>query len=155
MSSSMFTLTDETIDSAALKERLKDDGAGAVLIFEGVVRNHNEGKKVRALSYEACDSLARAEAERLFEEARQRFHIVKCLVVHRLGDLQVGDTAVFVGVSTAHRDQAYAASRFLIDEIKIRLPIWKKEHYIDTSSAWVNCSHQAGEHSHQREHQPC
>jgi len=157
----MFALTNEAIESETLKERLKDDRAGALLIFEGVVRNHNEGKKVSALSYEACESLAQTEAERIFAEARQRFEIVNCIVVHRVGDLQVGDAAVFVGVSTAHRDQAYSASRFLIDEIKKRLPIWKKEHYTDASSAWVNCAHQEADHKHDhrhdqsREHQPC
>jgi len=143
----MFTLTTEAIDTQSLQERLRDNRAGALIIFEGVVRNHNEGKDVKALSYEACESLAKAEAERIFAEAYERFDIVKCLLVHRVGDLQIADAAVFVGVSAAHRDQAYAASRYIIDETKKRLPVWKKEHYTDQSSAWVNCAH--------REHQPC
>ncbi len=137
----MFDLTDKPIDIEALKAAIRDDRAGAVITFEGVVRNHNEGKSVKALSYEAYEPLARAEAERIFAEVRQRFNVIKFVLVHRAGHLQITDVAVFVGVSAAHRDQAYLASRYIIDEAKKRLPIWKKEHYTDASSAWVNCHH--------------
>jgi molybdopterin synthase catalytic subunit len=137
----MFDLTDKPIAVETLKQFLRDDSAGALITFEGVVRNHNEGKSVKALSYEAYEPLARAEAERIFAEVAQRFTIIKSVLVHRTGHLQITDAAVFVGVSAAHRDQAYLASRYIIDEAKKRLPIWKKEHYTDASSAWVNCHH--------------
>ncbi|MBS1995716.1 MAG: molybdenum cofactor biosynthesis protein MoaE [Cyanobacteria bacterium SZAS LIN-2] len=149
----MFELTKKAIDTQALKECLKDDQAGALLTFEGVVRNHNEGKAVSALSYEACDSLAEAEAKRIFAEVKERFQVIKCVLVHRTGLLQIGEAAVFVGVSAAHRDQAYLASRYIIDETKKRLPVWKKEFYCDDSSAWVNCSH--SEHAHADKEKVC
>jgi len=139
----MFDLTDKPIDIETLKDLLRDDRAGALITFEGVVRNHNEGKSVKALSYEAYEPLARAEAGRIFAEVAERFKIIKFVLVHRTGLLQISDAAVFVGVSAAHRDQAYLASRYIIDQAKERLPIWKKEHYTDASSAWVNC------HQHQ------
>src|SRR5471030_1016844 len=141
----MFDLTDQAIDIEKLKAAICDQRAGALLTFEGVVRNHNEGKSVEALSYEAYEPLARAEAERIFAEVAERFNVIKLVLVHRVGLLQISDVAVFVGVSAAHRDQAYLASRYIIDETKKRLPIWKKEHYTDASSAWVNCHHH--EHS--------
>jgi molybdopterin synthase catalytic subunit len=139
-----FELSEAVIDDArilALRAALKNPKAGALVVFEGIVRNHNEGKNVRALAYEGYESLARAEAERIFDEAKEKFAVIDCLAVHRVGELAVGDTAVFVAVSAAHRDAAYLASRYLIDEIKKRLPIWKKEHYLDGSSDWVNCAH--------------
>ncbi len=137
----VFKLTEECIDLESLKAMIRDERAGALITFEGVVRNHNEGKKVTALSYEAYEPLARAEAERIFAEVRQRFDVINFVLVHRVGHLAIADTAVFVGVSAAHRDHAYLASRYIIDETKKRLPIWKKEHYTDESSAWVNCHH--------------
>lgn len=141
----MFDLTDAPIPVDVLKDALRDDRAGALITFEGVVRNHNEGKTVQSLSYEAYEPLARAEAERIFGEVAERFTIIKCILVHRTGHLKISDAAVFVGVSAAHRDQAYLASRYIIDETKKRLPIWKKEHYTDSSSAWVNCHHDHNE----------
>jgi molybdopterin synthase catalytic subunit len=145
----LFELTDRAINCAQLKESLRDDRAGALITFEGVVRNHNEGKNVRALSYEGYEPLARAEAQRIFAEAQEHFKIIKCLAVHRVGELAIGEAAVFVGVAAAHRDEAYQASRYIIDEIKKRLPIWKKEHYLDGSADWVNCSH-----GHNHDHEP-
>ncbi|MBU6450505.1 MAG: molybdenum cofactor biosynthesis protein MoaE [Cyanobacteria bacterium REEB67] len=149
----IFELTDRAIDCEQLKEALRDDRAGALITFEGVVRNHNEGKKVRALSYEGYEPLARAEALRIFAEAQERYQIIKCLAVHRVGELAIGEAAVFLGVAAAHRDQAYQASRYIIDEIKKRLPIWKKEHYLDGSADWVNCSH-GHDQEREYEHKP-
>lgn len=122
----MFELTDQPIDTDTLKKSLGDDRAGALITFEGVVRNHNEGKSVEALSYEAYEPLCRAEAQRIFAEVTERFAVINFVLVHRVGHLHISDAAVFVGVSAAHRDQAYLASRYIIDEAKMRLPIWKK-----------------------------
>ena len=135
----MFSLSTNPIDAALLRQSLQNPGAGALSVFEGWVRNHNEGRRVVLLEYEAFESLAQKEAERIIEEARQRFEILEAVCVHRVGRLNVGDVAVWVGVSAPHRDAAFKACRFLIDQIKTRLPIWKKEHYVDGSSIWVNC----------------
>ncbi|HEY9790944.1 MAG TPA: molybdenum cofactor biosynthesis protein MoaE [Candidatus Obscuribacterales bacterium] len=143
----MFILAKDTIDIESLRLRLDDERAGALATFEGRVRNHNDGRSVTLLEYEAYEALANAEAARILEEARQRFAIYGCLCAHRVGALRIGDVAVFVAVISAHRGEAFDACRFIIDEIKHRVPIWKKEHYTDGETAWVNCAH-SQEHVH-------
>jgi len=106
--------------------------------FEGRVRNHNEGKTVLRLGYQAYAPLALAEGERILAEAQARFAIERALCVHRTGELAIGDIAVWVGVSAAHRDAAFAACRYVIDEIKRRVPIWKNEFYADGASGWLH-----------------
>ena len=135
----MFSLSIEAIDPGTLRQSLNNRSAGALSVFEGWVRDHNEGRPVIALDYEAFESLANKEAERIIEEARERFEILEAVCVHRVGRLNVGDLAVWVGVSAQHRDAAFKACRYLIDAIKERLPIWKQESYADGSSVWVNC----------------
>lgn len=135
----MFSFSDERIRVEELRSSLDNPRAGALTAFEGRVRNHNDGRSVLALSYEACESLATREADRIIAEAKERFAIYDALCLHRVGDLTVGDIAVWVGVTAAHRDTAFGACRYIIDQIKIRLPIWKKESYSDGSSEWVNC----------------
>ncbi len=137
----MFKFAAEKIEIEPLKKSLEDDRAGAVVCFEGIVRNHNEGKAVVALEYEAYETLGTTEAEKILAEARTNFGILNAVCVHRVGELKVGDMAVFVAVTSAHRHEAYQASRYIIDEIKTRLPIWKKETYASGSSSWVNCQH--------------
>ena len=141
MAESFFELLDTPIDPAAMRDRVRDLSSGGYVAFEGWVRNHNEGKAVDRLSYEAYASMARAEAERIMAEALERFEVKRVGAVHREGDLELGDMAVWVGVSAAHRAAAFEACRYVIDEIKARLPIWKKEHYSDGTSEWVLCSH--------------
>ncbi len=138
----MFSLTDQSIDPALLRERLKDVRAGALATFEGRVRNHNDGQAVTALEYEAYNALAVKESARILQEAREQFDIYEVHCVHRTGTLLLGDVAVWVGVIAAHRDAAFSACRYVIDEIKARLPIWKKEQYAHMESSWVNCAHQ-------------
>ena len=123
----------------ALAEELRDVSCGAYVSFEGWVRNHNEGREVRHLEYEAYESLGLKEGERIIAEARERFGFEHAVCVHALGELALGDMAVWVGVSSHHRDAAFQACRYIIDEVKHRVPIWKKEHYIDGDSGWVNC----------------
>ncbi len=133
-----FALADRPVDTRALRESLADPGCGGYAAFEGWVRDHNEGRRVRRLEYEAYPDLALAEGTRVVAEAMERFSVnARC--VHRTGDLAVGDLAVWVGVSGAHRDEAFQACRYIIDEIKRRVPIWKKEHYTDGTAEWVNC----------------
>lgn len=134
-----FTFSREKIDEAKLRERLFDPAAGGYTSFEGWVRNHNEGLAVRHLEYEAFEPLAIKEGERIVAEAIARYGIEHAACVHRIGDLAVGDMAVWVGVSARHRAEAFLACRYIIDEVKHRLPIWKKEHYENGDSGWVNC----------------
>lgn len=142
----MFRLTDNQLQAEKLKAELKDASAGALCVFEGWVRNHNDGRSVIKLEYEAFALLAQKEAEGIIREAKSRFSILHVLCVHRTGTLKVGDLSVWVGVSCEHRDAAFRACRFIIDEIKSRLPIWKKEHYSDGSSAWINSNSCAAPH---------
>ncbi len=136
----MFKISATPIDVVGLREALADPGAGACVCFEGWVRNTNEGAAVLALDYEAYEPLAVKEGEQVLAEAREQFELIDAACQHRVGALQLGDCAVWVGVTAAHRDAAFAACRFIIDEIKARLPIWKKEHYADGDSGWVNCA---------------
>lgn len=133
-----FRLSDEAIDAAALHARLADPGAGAWLAFEGRVRDHHAGRPVLGLRYEAYRAMAEAQGERIVAEAIERFELHVALAVHRVGELEVGELAVWVGVSAGHRDAVYAASRWIIDAIKADVPIWKHERYADGESAWLH-----------------
>ena len=124
--------------------------AGGYVCFEGWVRDHNEGRAVTRLEYEAFEALANVEGARIVQEAIARYGVRAAACVHRVGSLEIGDLAVWVGVSSPHRDEAFDACRYIIDEVKHRVPIWKKEHYVDGDSGWVNCEHCA-EHA-QRSH---
>jgi molybdopterin synthase catalytic subunit len=135
---SMFALTDGPIDGAALERSLQTRATGAVVSFSGCVRDHNDGRQVRALTYQAYAPLAASEGNAILQEARQRFAVLDARCVHRVGELALGDCAVWVGASAAHRDVAFAACRWIIDEIKRRVPIWKNEHYADGESGWLH-----------------
>ena len=150
----MFELSSETLVPEDLKASLSDPGAGACVTFEGWVRNHNEGKTVERLEYEAYEELAVKEGGRIVAEAQSRFGLTSARCIHRVGTLAIGDLAVWVGVSATHRDEAFAACRYIIDEIKARVPIWKKEYYHDGDSGWVNCERCAdhGHHGHHGAH---
>jgi molybdopterin synthase catalytic subunit len=159
-----FRLTGSAIDVGALRAELAAPACGGFTSFEGWVRNHNEGHVVTRLEYQAYEALALREGARIVAEARQRFGIPGLLCVHRVGELAIGDVAVWVGAASAHRDEAFRACRFVIDEVKHRVPIWKKEHYDNGDSGWVNCERCAadaavstgaattGEHSHDHDH---
>jgi molybdopterin synthase catalytic subunit len=136
----MFSITDKPIDPRACRLAVESPSSGGFVAFEGWVRDHNEGRGVMSLEYEAYAGLAVKEGERILEEARQRFAIEQAAAVHRVGHLAIGDLAVWVGVSAAHRDAAFAACRYVLDELKRRVPIWKCEHYADGTSQWVGCA---------------
>ncbi|HVF34651.1 MAG TPA: molybdenum cofactor biosynthesis protein MoaE [Candidatus Saccharimonadia bacterium] len=133
-----FALVDGAIDASALRARLAHDGAGGVVVFEGVVRDHSDGRAVRGLAYQAYAVLASSEGNRIIAEARSRHEVAALVCVHRVGELAVGDVAVFVGASAAHRGAAFDAVRYVIDEVKRRGPIWKKERYADGDSEWLH-----------------
>lgn len=135
-----FAIRRERIDAAALEARLPNSAAGACVTFEGWVRDHNDGDDVSALEYEAYEPIALAEGERIVAEAEQRFDVLAVHCEHRVGKLEIGDCAVWVGVSAAHRGAAFDACRYVIDEVKRRVPIWKKEYYASGETGWVNCA---------------
>jgi molybdopterin synthase catalytic subunit len=141
-----FSLSDQPIDLAALRATLADPHCGGYASFEGWVRNHNEGQQVLRLEYEAFAALCRSEGERILAEARERFGVHGVVCAHRVGLLALGEVAVFVAAAAAHRDEAFRACRYVIDEVKHRLPIWKKEHYVSGDSGWVNCERCATAH---------
>lgn len=142
----MFRLSESPIDPNPLLQSLGEARAGACVTFAGWVRNHNDGRAVQRLDYEAYPALAVREGERVVAEARAKFPVLGIVAVHRTGSLAIGDMAVWVGVTAEHRDAAYAASRYVIDELKARVPIWKKEHYAGAESVWINCATR-GEHA--------
>jgi molybdopterin synthase catalytic subunit len=134
-----FQFSSMPLDIAALAGPLRDPACGGYASFEGWVRNYNDGHDVVRLEYEAFEALAAREGERIVAEARKRFGVAHAVCVHRIGSLAIGEVAVWVAVSARHRDEAFRACRYIIDEVKQRLPIWKKEHYRSGSSGWVNC----------------
>lgn len=134
-----FEFSHEPIDPGQLAAPLASAAAGGFAAFEGRVRDHNEGQTVTGLDYEAFEELALAEGGRIVEEAMRRHGALQARCVHRLGSLAIGDVAVWVGAAGVHRDEAFAACREIIDEVKHRVPIWKKEHYASGDSGWVNC----------------
>ena len=133
----MFELTDQSIDSAVLRARLARADAGACVVFEGWVRNHHLGRPVTRLEYEAFDTLTRLEGEAIVAEAAQAHAGCTVLCVHRTGTLAVGELAVWIGVTAPHRQAAFLACRQVIEELKRRLPVWKKEHYASGDGRWL------------------
>ena len=143
-----FSFSHAPIAIDPLRNALADPQAGGYASFEGWVRNHNEGHAVTRLEYEAFEVLANKEGERIVTEAIERFGVLRAACVHRIGSLAIGEIAVWVGVSSRHRAEAFAACRYIIDEVKHRVPIWKKEHYENGDSGWVNCERCAAPHEH-------
>lgn len=133
-----FRLRDSALDGAALRRELQAHAAGGFCCFEGWVREQHAGRAVLRLDYQAYDVLAISEGERIVDEAMQRFDVIDLRCEHRVGTLELGEVAVWIGVASAHRDAAFAACRYLIDEIKRRVPIWKREHYADGDSGWIH-----------------
>lgn len=138
--SQAFRITADPIDPAELRLALLDTAAGACVTFEGWVRDLNEGKAVRALEYEAYAPLAEKEGATILAEAMARHEVRRIAAAHRVGRLGLGEMAVWVGVVAEHRGAAFSACRYVIDELKARVPIWKKEHYADGATTWINCA---------------
>ncbi len=123
-------MVDEPIDATALLDEVGDPAAGAVLLFLGTVRDHSPGKEgVTHLEYEAYGEFVEQKIGEVVARARERWPVRRVVAEHRVGRLEVGEVSVAVAVSAAHRDQAFAAGRFVIDELKATAPIWKKEHW--------------------------
>ncbi len=132
----MFRITDKPINLQQLVDYVTDPEAGAIVPFIGTTRNNNEGRRVIALDYEGYPEMAEKELARIGEAAKKKWPICKMAIVHRLGPVQIGEASVIIVVSSAHRDAAFAASRFAIEEIKKTVPVWKKEVF-EGGEVWI------------------
>jgi molybdopterin synthase catalytic subunit len=130
-------LTESPLDVAPLVARVSSPERGGIACFLGVVRNHHAGREVDRLEYSAYGPMAEAECARIVAEAESRWGAAVALA-HRIGQLAIGDAAVAVAAAAPHRDAAFAACRYVIEEVKRRVPIWKREYYADGSVAWVD-----------------
>ncbi|WP_395374829.1 molybdenum cofactor biosynthesis protein MoaE [Marinicella sp. W31] len=136
----MFQLSDKPIEAENLKAQTQDPSCGGFVCFEGWVRDHNIGKSVLRLDYQAHGVLAQKQGEKILREALSQYDIKNAVCVHRIGTLAIGDMAVWVGVSAAHRNAAFQACRHILDTVKAEVPIWKKEYWADGDSGWVEPS---------------
>ncbi|MBK5260821.1 MAG: molybdenum cofactor biosynthesis protein MoaE [Thermoanaerobaculia bacterium] len=123
----MSYLTDAPIDSATLMRSVLRLSDGAAIVFDGVVRNHHDGKQVESIFYDAYRPMAEKEIEKVVRAVEREFPVVAIAVLHRLGELRVGDVSISIACTSPHRAEAYEASRAVIDRIKKTVPIWKKE----------------------------
>ncbi|MGI9182740.1 MAG: molybdenum cofactor biosynthesis protein MoaE [Longimicrobiaceae bacterium] len=130
-------VTRDPLDAAAILREVATPSDGAVLLFWGIVRDQNEGREVDHLEYHAYAEMAEAELSRIVEEAAARWATGEIAVVHRLGRLEVGEASVAIAVAAPHRAETYEASRYIIEELKRRVPIWKKEGYTDGAGEWL------------------
>ncbi len=125
------------IDSAALLREVAAPHNGATVLFEGVVREQNEGRSVTGIEYAAYRPMAERELTRIVQECCAQFDTADLIAVHRIGRLEIGEASVVIAAAHPHRGQAYEASRYMIEQIKLRLPIWKREEYADGTREWV------------------
>lgn len=132
----MIQLVTDPIDYSAVTESVRSNDAGAVILFLGTVREFTRGEQTSWLEYEAYDEMAIASMAQLEAEARSRFPVKHVAIVHRKGRMDLGEISVAIAVSSPHRADAYEAGRWLIDTLKERVPIWKKEHYSDGREEW-------------------
>ncbi len=152
----MFEMVDKNINNLYELDLdiLKDPSVGGINYFQGVVRNHNEGKDVKSLEYESYIPMAKKVGQDIVNQAKKKFDIVDAYCIHRTGHLNINDTAVWVITTSHHRKEAYDANQFIIDTVKGEVPIWKKEHYVGLEPEWVAC-HRCTEHHHERKHSHC
>lgn len=134
-----FRISATPLEEVDLRGSLADEKAGGYVSFEGWVRDCNEGQAVTSLEYEAYAELAEKEGSRILSEVAGKFSVLGARCFHRVGHLRLGEMAVWVGVTAVHRDDAFLACRSIIDEVKKRVPIWKKEHYQGGDSGWIGC----------------
>jgi len=130
-------VTEDVVSEEDVRPLVETSASGAVVIFLGVVRNHAEGKAVEALTYEAYPPMAEKKMLEVAEEAHGRWPLHRVAVAHRIGHLGIGDASIAIGVSSAHRKEAFAACEYVMDRIKEDVPIWKKEHWADGPAHWV------------------
>ena len=134
----MIALTQDRIDVERLLSDVSSTQAGAVLLFLGTTREFTDGKQTTTLDYEAYDAMAQRKLEELEAEARKRWELVDCGIIHRLGNVPLGEASVAIAVSSRHRAVAFEAGRWLIDTLKVQVPIWKRETWADGTTEWVH-----------------
>lgn len=132
---------DGPLDAMALRSVMEDPHAGALVLFEGRARDHHEGRPVLQLAYESYVPMAEKELGLLREKAIERYGLTRCAIHHRIGVVPLTEAAVVVAASSAHRAESFQAAAWIMDEIKQRVPIWKRERYRDGSESWVECTH--------------
>jgi molybdopterin synthase catalytic subunit len=132
----MFEIVATRIDLAPVIDAVRRDDAGAIATFLGLTRDHNVGRRVIRLEYEAYPDMAKLEMERIGTEVRERFGAAEVAIVHRVGVVGIGEASVAIAVSASHRDAAFAGCRYAIDRLKEIVPIWKKEHYVG-GEIWI------------------
>lgn len=134
----MVQLTTELIDTTAVLDRVASNQAGAVVLFLGTTRELTQGRRTESLDYECYPQMAEKQMAELEGEARRKWPIIQCAIVHRLGHLGLGEASVAIAVSSPHRRDAFEAGQWLIDRLKEVVPIWKKENWADGTSEWVH-----------------
>ena len=146
----MFTMTDKNINNldGLNLEILKDPTVGGIVYFQGVVRNHNEGKDVTSLEYDSYVTMANKVGADIIALAKEKFDIVDIYCLHRTGHLEINDTAVWCVATSHHRREAFEACQFVVDTVKEQVPIWKREHYVTEDPKWVAC-HRCLEHANE------
>ena len=132
-----FSLKEEPLDITDASTFLYNGAAGGVSVFAGVTRQWTKGRQTKKLHYECYASMALKEMEALLKESCAKWPVVKAFMQHRLGEVPLGEPSVLIGVATPHRAEAFEACRYLIDELKVRVPIWKREYYADGTEEWV------------------
>jgi len=141
----MVDLTHDPIDTAALLAGVSSRRAGAVVLFLGTTREVTGDRVTASLDYESYDAMARKKLEELEQTARERWPLLECAMVHRLGHVPIAEASIAIAVSTPHRGDAFEAGKWLIDTVKETVPIWKKENWADGSSEWVHPGMPPGE----------
>jgi len=136
MAEELFEIVTRKIDLAPLLAAVSDPAAGAVVTFLGTTRNHNEGRQVTRLEYEAYPEMAVAELRKIGDTAKSRWPIHAIAIVHRIGEVPIGESSVAIAVSAGHRVAAFEACHFAIDRLKEVVPIWKKEHF-EGGEVWI------------------
>jgi molybdopterin synthase catalytic subunit len=131
-------ITDAAIDTGTVLQSVGSPSDGAVLLFLGTVREENDGRPVRGMRYDAYAAMAESVLQEIATEAAEQADTDRISVVHRTGELAIGDVSVAIAISAPHRAEAFDAARYVIEQIKLRLPVWKHEHYTDGRSEWLD-----------------
>lgn len=140
----MFSISEDPIDVERLLANVKDDSAGATILFLGTIRNHNEGYDVSAIYYEVYMRMAEDAMAKIEADAIKRWNLKKFAAMHRIGNLKIGEVSVAIAVSSEHRAEAFEAGRYAIDRIKSEVPIWKKETISGKGGIWAQGTPMAG-----------
>jgi molybdopterin synthase catalytic subunit len=140
-------IVDRPIDVSGLIEETRSPAVGALSVFIGTVRDNSENRDVARLEYEAYRAMAETELTNIIADAANQFGITSLVAEHRVGELDIGEVSVAIVSSHAHRAAAIDCTRFVIDEIKKRVPIWKREHFVDGTREWVDPTGRVGTHA--------